>query len=362
MSPCSPIPPPYGHRFGLRRGRQPGHPGHRRRPHHRYHRRHHHARRDQRRCPHRRRARPALTISGTTTGIEDGQVATVNFNGNNYTGIVTAGVFSVTVPAVDVALLADTTTYTATASVSDAAGNPATPDTEDVHTTDTTAGTITLDEISADVLTAAERGLPLTISGTTTGIEDGQVATVNFNGNNYTGIVTAGVFSVTVPRRRCRPARRYHHLHGHRFGLRRGRQPGHPGHRRRPHHRYHRRHHHARRDQRRCPHRRRARPALTISGTTTGIEDGQVATVNFNGNNYTGIVTAGVFSVTVPAVDVALLADTTTYMATASVSDAAGNPPPRTPKTSTPPIPPPAPSRSTRSAPMSSPPPSAACP
>ncbi|MBK7136275.1 MAG: retention module-containing protein [Rhodocyclales bacterium] len=201
-----------------------------------------------------------LTISGTTTGIEDGQVATVNFNGNNYTGIVTAGVFSVTVPAVDVALLADTTTW-ATASVSDAAGNPATPDTEDVHTTDTTAGTITLDEISADVLTAAERGLPLTISGTTTGIEDGQVATVNFNGNNYTGIVTAGVFSVTVP-----------------------------------------------------------------------------------------------------AVDVALLADTTTYTATASVSDAAGNPATRTPKTSTPPIPPPAPSRSTRSAPMSSPPPSAACP
>ncbi|MDP3537737.1 MAG: retention module-containing protein, partial [Azonexus sp.] len=42
-------------------------------------------------------------------------------------------------------------------------------------TTDTTAGTITLDEISADVITAAERGLPLTISGTTTGIEDGQV-------------------------------------------------------------------------------------------------------------------------------------------------------------------------------------------
>ncbi|MBK7136278.1 MAG: hypothetical protein IPH73_08710 [Rhodocyclales bacterium] len=159
-------------------------------------------------------------------------------------------------------MLADTTTYTATASVSDAAGNPATPDTEDVHTTDTTAGTITLDEISADVLTAAERGLPLTISGTTTGIEDGQVATVNFNGNNYTGIVTAGVFSVTVP-----------------------------------------------------------------------------------------------------AVDVALLADTTTYSATASGLRRGRQPgPPRTPKTSTPPIPPPAPSRSTRSAPMSSPPPSAACP
>ncbi|MBK7136281.1 MAG: hypothetical protein IPH73_08745 [Rhodocyclales bacterium] len=146
--------------------------------------------------------------------------------------------------------------------VSDAAGNPATPGHRRRPTTDTTAGTITLDEISADVLTAAERGLPLTISGTTTGIEDGQVATVNFNGNNYTGIVTAGVFSVTVP-----------------------------------------------------------------------------------------------------AVDVALLADTTTYTATASVSDAAGNPAnPGHRRRPPPPIPPPAPSRSTRSAPMSSPPPSAACP
>ena len=190
-----------------------------------------------------------LVISGTTTGIEDGQVATVNFNGNNYTGTVTGGVFSVTVPAAAVALLADTTTYVATASVSDAAGNAATPDTEDVHTTDTTAGTITLDEISNDVITAAERGADLVISGTTTGIEDGQVATVNFNGNNYTGTVTGGVFSVTVP-----------------------------------------------------------------------------------------------------AAAVALLADTTTYVATASSPTPPATPRPRIPRTSTPPIPPPAPSRSTRSA------------
>ncbi len=83
-----------------------------------------------------------LTISGTTTGIEDGQVATVSFNGQDYTGTVTGGLFSVTVPAADVGLLSDTTTYVATATVADVAGNPAT-DTEDVHTTDTTAPTVT---------------------------------------------------------------------------------------------------------------------------------------------------------------------------------------------------------------------------
>ncbi len=81
-----------------------------------------------------------LTISGTTTGIEDGQVASVVFNGRTYSGTVSGGLFSVTVPAVDVALLTDSTTYVATASVADLAGNAATPDTENVHTTDTTAG------------------------------------------------------------------------------------------------------------------------------------------------------------------------------------------------------------------------------
>ncbi|MDP3539235.1 MAG: type I secretion C-terminal target domain-containing protein, partial [Azonexus sp.] len=55
----------------------------------------------------------------------------------------TGGVFSVTVPAVDVALLSDTTTYVATANVQDLAGNAAPSDTENVHTTDTVAPAIT---------------------------------------------------------------------------------------------------------------------------------------------------------------------------------------------------------------------------
>ena len=79
-----------------------------------------------------------LRISGTTTGIEQGQVASVEFNGHTYSGTVQSnGSFSVTVPAAAVGALTDTTRYTATANVSDRAGNSATPDTEDVHTTST---------------------------------------------------------------------------------------------------------------------------------------------------------------------------------------------------------------------------------
>ena len=81
-----------------------------------------------------------LTISGTTDA-EDGQNVTINFNGTNYTATVAAGVFSATVPVADVAVLSDGITYTATATVSDLAGNTAT-DTEDVIV-DTTPPAVT---------------------------------------------------------------------------------------------------------------------------------------------------------------------------------------------------------------------------
>ena len=47
---------------------------------------------------------------------------------------------------------------------------------------------------------------------------------MNYNSKDYTGTVAGGVFSVTVPSRRGRAARRYHHLRRHRFRLRRRRQ------------------------------------------------------------------------------------------------------------------------------------------
>ncbi len=64
-----------------------------------------------------------LTISGTTTGVEDGQSVTVTLNGNSYTTTVTSSAWSLDVPTADAQALNHGNTYTATAVVSDVAGN-----------------------------------------------------------------------------------------------------------------------------------------------------------------------------------------------------------------------------------------------
>jgi hypothetical protein len=70
---------------------------------------------------------PLPVISGTTTA-EDGQTVTVTLNGQSYTAIVAAGVWSVPVPSADAVLLNHGNTYAISASVSDKAGNAAAPD------------------------------------------------------------------------------------------------------------------------------------------------------------------------------------------------------------------------------------------
>jgi len=59
---------------------------------------------------------------------------------------------------------------------------------------------------------------------------------------------------------------------------------------------------------------------LSISGTTTGVEDGQHVTVSLNGHDYDGVVTGNAWTVTVPQGDVAALADGGSYPVTADVS------------------------------------------
>ena len=68
-----------------------------------------------------------LTISGTTAGVENGQIVSVVLHGHTYTGTVTSNAWSVTAPAADLAhaQLPDGG-YLVTANVSDLAGNPAT--------------------------------------------------------------------------------------------------------------------------------------------------------------------------------------------------------------------------------------------
>ncbi len=141
----------------------------------------------------------ALTLSGSTSGVEAGQTVTVTFGGKTYTANVAAnGSWSTTVPTADMAALRDGDA-SAQASVSNVNGNSAT--TTHAYSVDASAPTVTINTIAGDdILNAAEAGTALTINGSSTA-EAGQTVTVTLNGANYTGTVqTDGSWSVSVPR------------------------------------------------------------------------------------------------------------------------------------------------------------------
>src|SRR5690554_4576919 len=81
-----------------------------------------------------------LTISGTTTGVENGQTVTVSLNGETYTGEVTGNTWSVTVPVGDLQALGDGETYPVTADVANAAGTDADQASRDLDTDFTSPG------------------------------------------------------------------------------------------------------------------------------------------------------------------------------------------------------------------------------
>ncbi|EGP6110062.1 Ig-like domain-containing protein [Escherichia coli] len=140
----------------------------------------------------------ALTLSGSTSGVEAGQTVTVTFGGKTYTASVAAnGSWSTTVPAADMAALRDGDA-SAQASVSNVNGNTTT--TTHAYSVDASAPTVTINAIAGDdILNAAEVGTALTITGSSTA-EAGQTVTVTLNGANYTGTVqTDGSWSVSVP-------------------------------------------------------------------------------------------------------------------------------------------------------------------
>ncbi|CAM3654096.1 Ig-like domain-containing protein [Rahnella victoriana] len=139
-----------------------------------------------------------LTLTGTTQNVEAGQTVTVNFAGHSYTTTVqSGGSWSVTVPAGDMTALKDGD-VTATASVTNVAGNSATA--ANTAEVDASAPAITINTIAGDnVLNSAEAGADVVLSGTSTA-EAGQVVTVTVNGNDYTATVgTDGTWSTSVP-------------------------------------------------------------------------------------------------------------------------------------------------------------------
>ncbi|MCV7760176.1 Ig-like domain-containing protein [Pluralibacter gergoviae] len=136
------------------------------------------------------------TISGTADA-EEGQVVTVTFNGHEYRATVNAaGKWSVNIPGRDFLGTADGT-YTIEARVSDKAGNPGGV-TRDV-TLNGEVPTISINTLSGDdVINAAEHGVALVVSGTTSA-PAGQTVTITLNGKSYTAEVMAGgAWSCTV--------------------------------------------------------------------------------------------------------------------------------------------------------------------
>jgi hypothetical protein len=137
-----------------------------------------------------------VTVSGTTTNVEDGRTVTVTLNGETYTTTVSSNAWSVTVPAADAQALG--ASETATADVSNAAGDAATQTSQAItHTV--AAPTITISTVAGDnAINQTEDDSDVTISGTTANVEDGRTVTVTLNGETYTTTVSSNAWSVTV--------------------------------------------------------------------------------------------------------------------------------------------------------------------
>ncbi|CUJ97953.1 hypothetical protein RUE5091_01869 [Ruegeria denitrificans] len=262
-----------------------------------------------------------LQVTGSTNA-EDGQTVVVALNGQTYSGTVTGGQWSVTVPAADLSALPDGATIAVTADVIDQAGNTATQAGASFET-DFTAPTITLDPISGGSIELIDIGSDLTLTGSTTAV-DGQSVTVTFNGQTYSATATGGTWSATVPSADLAsltngvpavvnvtvsdaagnisvPASASVpvDLTGPSVAISPLSVGG-------------------------ALNAAEIGADLTVSGTTANVEDGQQVTVTLNGQTYTDTVSGGSWSVTVPAVDLAALADGGSFTVTADVSDTDG--------------------------------------
>ncbi|MBO0590023.1 Ig-like domain-containing protein, partial [Cellulophaga sp. E16_2] len=145
-----------------------------------------------------------VTISGTTTDVEDNQIVTVTFDdGTNPVVTTTATVTSNAWTATDADISGlDNGNIIVTANVTDVALNPAT-DTETVILDRTLPVPIlAIDDITADnILNATEAGADVAVTGTVTGdFNENDTVTLTVDGTNYTGLVNAaGVYSIDVP-------------------------------------------------------------------------------------------------------------------------------------------------------------------
>ncbi|HFS7084813.1 TPA: Ig-like domain-containing protein [Enterobacter hormaechei] len=266
-----------------------------------------------------------LIVSGTSDGLAAGTTltVTVTVNGKTYAASVLAdGSWTAAIPAADVGALA-AGTMTVTVAGQSTAGNPVSISHDVI--VDLAAVAISIDAIATDdVINAAEKGVDLVLSGSTSNVEENQTVTVTFGGKTYTAKVDAdGNWTATVPSADLAGLKdgdasvqvSVTNAHGNSASA--GREYSVDA---------------------TAPtvtidtvagdnviNGSEAAAGVAISGTTTA-EVGQTVTVTLGGNSYTAQVQqGGVWSVNVPGTDLSALADNG-YTVQASVSDAAGNP------------------------------------
>ncbi len=269
-----------------------------------------------------------LTLTGSTSA-EDGQTVTLQMNGETYTATATSGAWSVTVPTADLGALTDGATITATADVSDSAGNPAVQGSASFDT-DFSAPSLSISTLSdGAVMNAAEQGTDLLVSGTSDAV-DGTVVTVQIqrpdstvdisgtatvSGGNWTYTATSGDLAALQDGTTYDVNASVADAAGNSAAATTSFDTDF------------------------------AAPSLsidplsvgpvldiieqgsdlTVSGTTNA-QDGQIVTVDLDGESYSATVSGGVWSTSVPSSDLAALADATGFTLTASVADSSGNP------------------------------------
>ncbi|HHA1450882.1 TPA: Ig-like domain-containing protein [Enterobacter asburiae] len=264
-----------------------------------------------------------LIITGSSEGLATGAALTVTVNGKTYAATVLAdGTWTAAIPAADVSAL-NAGTVTVTVDGQSAAGNPVSIS-HDVKV-DLAAVAISIDPIASDdVINAAEKGVDLVLSGSTTNVEENQTVTITFGGKSYTATVDAsGSWTATVPSADLGSLKdgdasvqvSVTNVNGNSASA--GREYSVDA---------------------TAPavsieivsdnniiNAAEAQQDLVVNGVTNA-EAGQTVTVTLNGVDYTTTVQAnGSWSVTVPSADLSGITDGN-YTISAAVSDKAGNP------------------------------------
>ncbi|TAA47808.1 VCBS domain-containing protein [Corallincola spongiicola] len=138
-----------------------------------------------------------LAVTGTVSSeVNVGDKVTLTLGARTYTGAVDANhQFSIDVPADQ---LGSHTNIMASITITDEAGNSATA-TDNHHYSIDTGASIRVNPISGDnIIEASEHHQTIDITGTVSGVEDGQTVTVSIGGHHYQAAVAHGAWSTSL--------------------------------------------------------------------------------------------------------------------------------------------------------------------